>query len=71
MGGAKSQSVKLIARYATQLFNAHPSVHTQDMFIIHMMGFAERDRIAYFTTLQDSLDKAEKETVSEKERVEL
>ena len=30
------------------------------MFIIHMMGFAERDRIAYFTTLQDSLDKANK-----------
>jgi hypothetical protein len=41
------------------------------MFIIHMMGLPERDRITYFTSLKDSLDKAEAETVSEKGRVEL
>tara|TARA_B110000305_G_scaffold180543_1_gene200174 strand:+ start:75 stop:542 length:468 start_codon:yes stop_codon:yes gene_type:complete len=80
-GAEQAQLIKLLRRedpnkfrhhiFDQRVFNAHPSVHTQDMFIIHMMGFAERDRIAYFTTLQDSLDKAEKETVSEKERVEL
>lgn len=80
-GAEQAQLIKLLRRedpnkfrhhiFDQRVFNAHPSVHTQDMFIIHMMGFAERDRIAYFTTLKDSLDKAEKETVSEKERVEL
>ena len=80
-GAEQAQLIKLLRRedpkkfrhhiFDQRVFNAHPNVHTQDMFIIHMMGLPERDRITYFTSLKDSLDKAEAETVSEKGRVEL
>ena len=54
-----------------RVFNAHPKVHTEGMFIIHMMGFTDRDRIAYFTSLKEALDASESDEVSDKGRVEL
>lgn len=39
-------------------FNAHPSVHRDGMFIIHMMGFSEAERVEKFKYYQLKLDRA-------------
>ena len=38
-------------------FNAHPSVHRDDFFIIHMMGFSEAERAKKFKHYQLKLDR--------------
>mgnify|MGYP003316423609 FL=1 len=76
-GAEQAQLIKLLRHedpkkfrhhiFDQRVFNAHPKVHTEGMFIIHMMGFTDRDRVAYFARLKESLDASE----SDKGRVEL
>ena len=80
-GAEQAQLIKLLRHedpkkfrhhiFDQRVFNAHPKVHTEGMFIIHMMGFTDRDRIAYFTSLKEAFDASESDEVSDKGRVEL
>ena len=80
-GAEQAQLIKLLRRedpkkfrhhiFDQRVFNTHPKVHTEGMFIIHMMGFTDRDRVAYFTSLIASLDASESDKVSDTGRVEL
>lgn len=38
------------------IFNAHPNVHEEGMFIIHMMGMSGNQRVEKFTKIRERLD---------------
>lgn len=37
-------------------FNAHPKVHHDGLFILHMMGFSEKERVKRFSKIKAELD---------------
>ena len=38
------------------IFNTHPNVHKEGMFIIHMMGMSGNERVKKFTKIRERLD---------------
>jgi hypothetical protein len=58
-GAEQGQLIQLLRRedpthrrhhiFHQSVFNAHPKVHHDGLFIIHMMGFSEKERVATFT----------------------
>ena len=65
-GAEQAQIIRLLRRedpkklhhriFDQTVFNAHPKVHRQGMFVIHMMGFSEKERVQTFTRIQSSFE---------------
>lgn len=65
-GAEQGQLIELLRRedptrrrhhiFHQSVFNAHPKVHHDGLFMIHMMGFSEQDRVTTFKGIRARLD---------------
>lgn len=66
-GAEQGQLIQLLKRddpmrrrhhiFDQTVFNTHPKVHHDGLFIIHMMGFSEKERVTRFAEYQMKLDR--------------